>query len=154
MMPSTMAIRTLFDPGTLVRSSVLAPADSNRITAILPKMICSVKFLEPTAIWAPSSSTPSIGPASWPLGTYPPAVPRPHPANRPVRPMAAVVIARRPLFMRFMTDLLVLQRFLVTVRPIRQPSPGRRPGLHRKPGSNSGTSRSRFESASRDHPHQ
>ncbi|HJD68230.1 MAG TPA: hypothetical protein K8V54_00620, partial [Corynebacterium kroppenstedtii] len=54
-------------------------------TAIFPNTICSVKFLDPTATWAPSTDFPSTGPASSPLWVKPPDVPNPHAVSEPIK---------------------------------------------------------------------
>src|SRR6478609_6209524 len=65
----------------LVRSVTSAPADFMRITAILPRISCSVKFLDPTDSEVPERSTSLTSPESVPLVVNPAAVPRPQPAR-------------------------------------------------------------------------
>src|SRR5699024_12653706 len=93
--PETIACRADVEPGTLVKSLALAPADSKRIAAILPKRICSVTFLEPTPMAATSKLISAISPLSSPVRMRPPAVPKPQPARNQV---FAAVSDAIPLF--------------------------------------------------------
>ena len=57
--PESMSSRTGWDPGTLVMSSVSKPAACTASTPILPRISCSVKFLDVTRTSVPSA--PSTG---------------------------------------------------------------------------------------------
>src|SRR3546814_16078593 len=76
----------------LVRSITSAPAEDNRVTAILPRMMFSEKFFEPIEILSPSNDLMSdSGPASSPVRTGPAAVPKPQPeSNNPKQARTAV----------------------------------------------------------------
>src|SRR5699024_11406735 len=118
--PETIACRADVEPGTLVKSLALAPADSRRIAAILPKRICSVKFLEPTPMAAPSKLISAISPLSSPVRMRPPAVPKPQLARNKV--LAAVSVA-----ITFFTSASpsALVQFQEHVRPTQWPKPKR-----------------------------
>jgi hypothetical protein len=75
MVPSTIPCRAGTEPGMLVRSTTSKPATCSAMVAILPRISCSVKFLEPTTISLPAAPSSGWMPAARRRGCtgWPPA---------------------------------------------------------------------------------